>query len=36
LVDTLSFVVMHPMRRVGQALHAVEVAHVIAVGLGMT
>src|SRR5438876_1124486 len=30
----LSFVVMHPMRRVGQALHAVEVGHVVAVGLG--
>ena len=34
LVDALSFVVMHPMRSVGQALHAVEVGHVIAVGLG--
>src|SRR5262249_34749912 len=34
LVDTFSFVVMHPMRRVGQAFHAVEVGHVVAVGLG--
>ena len=34
LVDAFSLVVMHPMRRVGQALHAVEVGHVVAVGLG--
>ena len=34
LVDAFSFVVMHPMRRFGQAFHAVEVGHVIAVGLG--
>ena len=27
-------VVMHPVRRVGQALHAVEVGHVVAAGLG--
>jgi hypothetical protein len=34
LVDTFSLVVMHPMRRLGQALDAVEVGHVSAVGLG--
>ena len=34
LVDAFSLVVMHPVRRVGQALHAVEVGYVIAVGLG--
>src|ERR671934_2886701 len=34
LVDALSLVVMHPVRRVGQALDAVEVGHVVAVGLG--
>jgi hypothetical protein len=34
LVDALGLVVMHPVRRVGQALHAVEVGHVVAVGLG--
>src|SRR5205823_9643667 len=34
LVDAFSLVVMHPVRRVGQALHAVEVGYVVAVGLG--
>jgi hypothetical protein len=34
LVDAFSLVVMHPMRRVGQALDAIQVGHVSAVGLG--
>ena len=34
LVDAFSLVVMYPVRRVGQALHAVEVRHVVAAGLG--
>jgi hypothetical protein len=34
LIDALSFVVMHPMRRVSQALDPVEVGHVSAVRLG--
>src|SRR5713101_9182635 len=34
LVDALSLVVMDPMRRVGQPLDAVQVGHVIVVGLG--
>src|SRR5439155_22964125 len=34
LVDAFGLVVMHPVRRVGQALHAVEVGYVVAVGLG--
>jgi len=25
---------MHPVRRVGEALHAIEVGHVVVVGLG--
>src|SRR6478672_13672312 len=34
LVDAFRLVVMHPVRGVGQALHAVEVGYVVAVGLG--
>jgi hypothetical protein len=34
LGDALSLVVMDPMRGVGQALDAVEVRHVVVVGLG--
>jgi len=34
LVDAFTLVVMHPVRRVGQALDAVEVGYVIVVGLG--
>ena len=34
LVDALRLVVMHPVRRVGQALDAVEVGYVVVVGLG--
>ena len=34
LVDALSLVVVHPVRGVGQALDAVEVGHVVVVGLG--
>ena len=34
VVDLFSLVVMDPVRRVGQALHTVEVWHVVAVGLG--
>ena len=34
LVDALGLVVVDPVRGVGQALDAVEVGHVIAVGLG--
>ncbi len=34
LVNALMLVVMHPMRRVGQALDAVEVGYVIVLGLG--
>jgi hypothetical protein len=34
LRDALRFVVMHPMRRVRQALDVVEVGHVIVVGFG--
>src|SRR6266404_298785 len=34
LVDAFSLVVMHPVRRVGWALHAVEVGYVVTVGLG--
>jgi mannitol 2-dehydrogenase len=34
LVDAFRLVVMHPVRRVGQALHAVEVGYVVVVGLG--
>ena len=34
LVDALSLVVMDPVRGVGQALDAVEVGHVVVVGLG--
>jgi hypothetical protein len=34
LVDAFGLVVMHPVRRVGQALHAVEVGYIIALGLG--
>jgi hypothetical protein len=34
LCDALSLVVVDPMRGVGQALDAVEVGHVVAVGLG--
>src|SRR5919204_5820894 len=33
LVDPLGLVVMHPVRRVGQALDALEIGHVVAVGL---
>ena len=33
-VDALGLVVMDPVRRVGQALDAVEVGHVLVVGLG--
>src|SRR5919201_1921347 len=33
-VDAFGLVVMHPVRRVGQALHAVEVGHIVALGLG--
>src|SRR5690349_9433423 len=32
-VDACGLVVMHPVRRVRQALHAVEVGHVVAVRL---
>jgi hypothetical protein len=34
LCDALSLVVMDPMRRLGQALDAVEVGHIVVVGLG--
>jgi hypothetical protein len=34
LVDAFTLVVMRPVRRVGQALDAVEVGYVIVVGLG--
>ena len=34
LVDAFGLVVMHPVGRVGEALHAVEVGHVFAVRLG--
>src|SRR5439155_24682786 len=34
LCDALRLVVMDPMRRVGQAHDAVEVGHIVAVGLG--
>ena len=34
LIDALGLVMVHPVRRVGQAFHAVEVGHVFAVGLG--
>ena len=34
LVDALSSVVMDPVRGVGQALDAVEVGHIVALGLG--
>jgi hypothetical protein len=34
LIDAFSLVVMDPVRRVGQALDAVEVGHVVALGLG--
>jgi hypothetical protein len=34
LVDAFSLVVVDPVRRVGQALDAVEVGHVVVVGLG--
>ena len=34
LVDALGLVVMDPVRGVGQALDAVEVGHVVVVGLG--
>src|SRR4051795_1702396 len=34
LVDAFRLVVMDPVRRVGQALDAVEVGYVVAVGLG--
>jgi hypothetical protein len=34
LVDAFTLVVMHPVRRVGQALDAVEVGYVSVVGLG--
>jgi hypothetical protein len=34
LVDAFSLVVMDPVRRVGQALDAVEVGYVVTVGLG--
>jgi hypothetical protein len=34
LCDALRLVVLHPVRRVGQALDAVEVGYVGAVGLG--
>ena len=34
LVDALSLVVVHPVRGVGQPLDAVEVGHVVVVGLG--
>jgi hypothetical protein len=34
LGDALSVVVMDPMRRAGQALDAVEVGHIVVVGLG--
>jgi hypothetical protein len=32
--DSLGLVVMDPVRGVGQALDAVEIGHVVAVGLG--
>src|SRR4051794_637596 len=34
LVDAFSRVVMHPVRRVGQSLHTIEVGHIVALGLG--
>ena len=34
LCDALGLVVVDPMRGVGQALDAVEVGHIVAVGLG--
>ena len=34
LCDALGRVVMHPMRRTEQALDAVQVGHVVVVGLG--
>src|SRR5512132_3621210 len=34
LVDAFSLVVMHPVRGVRQALHAVQVGYVVAFGLG--
>src|SRR5437764_3722701 len=34
LRDARRLVVMHPMRRVGQALDAIQVGYVVAVGLG--
>ena len=36
LVDALGLVVVDPVRRVGQALDAVEVGDVLVVGLGET
>src|SRR4026207_1108809 len=34
LIDAFRLVVVHPVRRIGQALHALEVWHVVAFGLG--
>jgi hypothetical protein len=34
LIDALSLVVMDPVRAVGQALDAVEVGHILVLGLG--
>jgi hypothetical protein len=34
LVDAFSLVVMHPVRRIRQALDPVEVGYVIVIGLG--
>ena len=34
LVDAFTLVVMHPVRRVGQTLDAVEVRYIIVLGLG--
>jgi hypothetical protein len=34
LIDAFGLVVVHPMRRVGQAFHAVEVGDIFMVGFG--
>ena len=34
LVDAFTLVVMHPVRRVGQALDAVQAGHVVVLGFG--